>query len=763
MSRIERKLRLIKPRALYVRRRRNSADTMLMSSLAATDALVSGLNHQQDDNDQPTLEQENNNNNNSGTNNIKARSSTDDQTLIPSSSSTTSSMETSSATNRNRARPPPPIPIPPPPSIRTVNSNPCGSASHLEPPPTPTHSKSVIVNLSISGANLDHDKRRLSKLLREVNEMREIRDRHDSYASEQSLEANILKGEAFELKRINKIQRSKQLLFKYKVYDFLKRPASFGAMVYHVFAFILVAASLILSVYPALENHIGKLDVLDILEKTVLFWFTTEYILMLWASDCRPQYQGLRGKLVFIKSPAHLIDLLVIILSAALPSISSHDGHEVFAFRAFRGFHRFFQLLQVIALKRQLRPWQLFWSVLYDQREQLLIIFYLEIVLLCLLSYLGFLVEHEANENLENIADAMWWAVVTLTTVGYGDKTPITWLGKVISGCFILFGVAVFALPAGIIGAGLALKLEEVERSRQRRLKKEGAAKLIQRAWKCYRANHAYFELSAFFRHQPGDLFKVRVYDKITKAFIAMIQFHVAKSNFKELTRPVDLRSVIESYKYGQMDVFSRLKQLNSALDLIITRMTMAENERIVAMNQLAKKLQEMETISGVDDERMESPNLDRSNLGLRYLDLVHIPPMPQTSTHPSTIPLRSRPHSAHSHYNAHHSSPHVHQQPQLTHQTNHQQQQRQQPNYYSSTYRHNSQNSQTNPFNYNDHTIPTIDEDISNDNNLDENVNNSSHVIKDYDLEVLREIVKRNVPVRVIDQTNIRQRRHSG
>ena len=115
--------------------------------------------------------------------------------------------------------------------------------------------------------------------------------------------------------------------------------------------------------------------------------------------------------MVFIKSPAHLIDLLVIILSAALPSISSHDGHEVFAFRAFRGFHRFFQLLQVIALKRQLRPWQLFWSVLYDQREQLLIIFYLEIVLLCLLSYLGFLVEHEANENLENIADAMWWAV----------------------------------------------------------------------------------------------------------------------------------------------------------------------------------------------------------------------------------------------------------------------------------------------------------------------------------------------------------------
>lgn len=91
--------------------------------------------------------------------------------------------------------------------------------------------------------------------------------------------------------------------------------------------------------------------------------------------------------------------------------LAQHDSHEVFAFRTFRGFHRFFQVLQVITLKRQLRPWRLFMSVLYDQREQLLIIFYLEIVLLCSLSYLCFLVEHETNPQLDNIADAMWWGV----------------------------------------------------------------------------------------------------------------------------------------------------------------------------------------------------------------------------------------------------------------------------------------------------------------------------------------------------------------
>lgn len=554
------------------------------------------------------------------------------------------------------------------------------SANKANTLPKTETGKSVIVNLALPGGTID-EKHRLTRLLREVNEMREIRERHDSYASEQSLEANILKNKDKELQRITKIQRSKKLLFKYKVYQYLKRPTSFAAMVYHVFAFILVASCLILSVFPAMERQMGKtnflplqLPILDILEKTVLLWFTTEYILMLWASECRPQYQGLRGKIAFIKSPAHLIDLLVIILSAALPYISTHDGHEVFAFRAFRGFHRFFQVLQVIALKRQLRPWQLFWSVLYDQREQLLIIFYLEIVLLCLLSYLGFLVEHEANENLENIADAMWWSVVTLTTVGYGDKTPITALGKLVSGLFILFGVAVFALPAGIIGAGLALKLEEVERTRQRRLKKEAAAKLIQRAWKCYRANHAYFELSQFFRHQPGDLFKVRVYDNIKRAFIEIIRFSIAKNSFKEVTRPVDLRNVIESYKYGQMDIFARLKQLNSALDLIITRMSVAENERVLAINQLARKLESMEMVSGGESGtaiRTKSDGtfhlatttgsldtaLGTPNAGLRYLDLFHLPPMPTTNTHPSTIPLRSRPNSL----SSHHATPHSH------------------------------------------------------------------------------------------------------
>lgn len=172
-------------------------------------------------------------------------------------------------------------------------------------------------------------------------------------------------------------------------------------------------------------------------------------------------------------------------------------------------------------------------------------------------------------------------------------------IGKVISAIFIMFGVAVFALPAGIIGAGLALKLEEVERNRQRRKKKDAAALIIQRAWKCYKANRRFEELSNFFRHRPADMFKDKVYEKISAAFYATAQFHIAKSAFRELRRPIDLKNVIESYKYGQIDIFTKLKQLNSSLDIIISRMSIAENERLTSVNRLTKKLEMMENSHG--------------------------------------------------------------------------------------------------------------------------------------------------------------------
>ncbi|XP_027203641.1 potassium voltage-gated channel subfamily KQT member 3-like isoform X2 [Dermatophagoides pteronyssinus] len=459
---------------------------------------------------------------------------------------------------------------------------------------TEDNGQSVVVNISPRGSTVQ-EKKHLSQILHDVQMMRKLRRRKDSFATEGSFDDQMERTKDIS-QRFDKMERSKRLLFKYQVYEFFKKPSTLWATIYHVLAFILVMSCLIVSIFPQVDSPYldemgGKWKVLDHLEKIVVIWFSIEYMLRLWSSECRPKYCGLRGKWNFVKSPAHLLDLTVIILSAWV-MVYPHEGHEVFAFRAFRGFHRFFQVVQIMITERQLRPWKIFLSVLYDQREQLMIIFYMEIIIFSLLAYLGFLVEHQSNDMLDSMAEAVWWSIVTMTTVGYGDKVPISWRGKTISAIFILFGFCMFALPAGIIGAGLALKLEQVEQSRQRRRKVDAAARVIQRAWNCHHDIDSYQKLTSFFTQQTGDHYKSRVLENISHAFISLVRFQVAKSQFKQLARTPNLRNVIESYKYGQMDIFARLKHLDDNLDKIMNRVAKAETERFEAIKRLTNHLQ---------------------------------------------------------------------------------------------------------------------------------------------------------------------------
>ena len=73
-------------------------------------------------------------------------------------------------------------------------------------------------------------------------------------------------------------------------------------------------------------------------------------------------------------------------------------------------------------------------------------------------------IEHEVNESIRSIPDAMWWSVVTLTTVGFGDTVPQTELGKLAAGAVAVLGIAMFAFPTAILGAGF---LEEFDSHRK--------------------------------------------------------------------------------------------------------------------------------------------------------------------------------------------------------------------------------------------------------------------------------------------------------
>ncbi|CAG2167908.1 unnamed protein product, partial [Oppiella nova] len=399
-----------------------------------------------------------------------------------------------------------------------------------------------------------YTKRKILAMLQEVNNKRTIRECRQS---DEELGSVLGMHTYFN-------QKTKNYKQKYMVYNFLNYPK-------------------------------GALRFLYLLEKVIIIWFSGEFIIRMWSSSCKNQYQGWSGKIKYLSVPSRLMDVIVITLSLVVLTINPSSGHEVFAASAFRGFHRFFQVLQILTLNKQLQPWKVLSSVIYDQREQLFIIFYIEFIVLCILAYISYIVEKDENHQFDSIAEAMWWALVTLSTVGYGDKVPMTWLGKLISSLFTVLGVAIFALPAGIIGTGLALKVEEEERNQQRKKKKVAAAILIQCMWRCYKANANYVAVSSFFKHKPMDLFKKHDYENIANKFVRLTKFFIAKQRFKELLRPLDIKNVLQSYKDGQLDVMNKVKLIQRSVDSIVRKIG-ANEQRIYGANTcLERKIERLE------------------------------------------------------------------------------------------------------------------------------------------------------------------------
>ncbi|CAG9540187.1 unnamed protein product, partial [Cercopithifilaria johnstoni] len=159
----------------------------------------------------------------------------------------------------------------------------------------------------------------------------------------------------------------------------------------------------------------------------------------------------------------------------------------VFAASAIRGL-RFFQILRMLRIDRRAGTWKLLGSVIWAHRQELLTTLYIGFLGLIFSSFLVYLCEKSTNEKYSTFADALWWGVITLSTVGYGDKTPETWPGKMIAAFCALLGISFFALPAGILGSGFALKVQQHQRQKHLIRRRVPAARLIQCMWRHYAA-----------------------------------------------------------------------------------------------------------------------------------------------------------------------------------------------------------------------------------------------------------------------------------
>ncbi|XP_034464141.1 potassium voltage-gated channel subfamily KQT member 4 isoform X4 [Hippoglossus hippoglossus] len=287
------------------------------------------------------------------------------------------------------------------------------------------------------------------------------------------------------------------------LYNVLERPREW-AFVYHAFVFILVFGCLVLSVFSTIPAHQEfSSHCLLILEFVMIVVFGLEYIIRIWSAGCCCRYRGWQGRLRFARKPFCVIDIIVLIASVAVVSAGSQGN--IFATSALRSL-RFLQILRMVRMDRRGGTWKLLGSVVYAHSKELVTAWYIGFLVLIFSSFLVYLVEKEFNKEFATYADALWWGTITLTTIGYGDKTPQTWTGRLLSAGFALLGISFFALPAGILGSGFALKVQEQHRQKHFEKRRNPAASLIQAAWRLYTTEGARPYLRATWHHYQSAL-----------------------------------------------------------------------------------------------------------------------------------------------------------------------------------------------------------------------------------------------------------------
>ncbi|XP_034044919.1 potassium voltage-gated channel subfamily KQT member 5-like isoform X2 [Thalassophryne amazonica] len=270
------------------------------------------------------------------------------------------------------------------------------------------------------------------------------------------------------------------------LYNVLERPRAWS-FIYHAFVFILVFSCLVLSVFSTMPVHQDFSSYcLLILEFVMIVVFGLEYIIRIWSAGCCCRYRGWQGRLRFARKPFCVIDIIVLIASVAVVSAGSQGN--IFATSVLRSL-RFLQILRMVRMDRRGGTWKLLGSVVYAHSKELVTAWYIGFLVLIFSSFLVYLVENKSNKEFATYADALWWGTITLTTIGYGDKTPKTWIGRILSAGFALLGISFFALPAGILGSGFALKVQEQHRQKHFEKRRNPAAYLIQCVWRSYAAD----------------------------------------------------------------------------------------------------------------------------------------------------------------------------------------------------------------------------------------------------------------------------------
>ena len=191
--------------------------------------------------------------------------------------------------------------------------------------------------------------------------------------------------------------------------------------------------------------------------------FLIEYILRIWVCvEEKIKNNKLITRLKYASTWPAIIDLLAV-LSGLLPMIFEVDLRILRALRMLRllKFSRYFKVMNLLL------------GVLKEEKQSFLAAMFLLTIAMLIASTGIYLFEKDAQpDKFSSIPEAMWWAIATLTTIGYGDVTPVTGMGKFFGAIIAIIGIGVVALPSGILASGFTDQLKRRQAQYENELSK---------------------------------------------------------------------------------------------------------------------------------------------------------------------------------------------------------------------------------------------------------------------------------------------------
>ena len=248
---------------------------------------------------------------------------------------------------------------------------------------------------------------------------------------------------------------NKDRTFRQKIHA-LVFPSPYGGTMQNIFE-VFIAVWVLLSVIAVVLESVQSVHYIlnlqfVIMDAVAVAIFTVEYCMRLYSCVEEPGYKGaFLGRIKQAKSPSTFIDFL-----AVLPFYLEVFLHHLFDLR----FLRVFRLARLLKLTRGSDATAVLVKVVVREWPIMSASAFIMLLLVILTASLGYLFEHDAQpDKFENIPTSIYWAVITLASVGYGDISPVTPVGRTLTIVLALLGIGIFAIPAALLASAFSDEL----------------------------------------------------------------------------------------------------------------------------------------------------------------------------------------------------------------------------------------------------------------------------------------------------------------